>query len=71
MRLIELIDTLWNVNYPHDYLIGIAPQELIDTLWNVNVQRQNVIKSALFELIDTLWNVNMLIFAIPYVQIQN
>ena len=45
--------------------------ELIDTLWNVNVQRQNVIKSALFELIDTLWNVNMLIFAIPYVQIQN
>ena len=54
----ELIDTLWNVNYPHDYLIGIAPQELIDTLWNVNERGEQDMTVWNVELIDTLWNVN-------------
>ena len=35
--IIELIDTLWNVNYLQRYLILSALWELIDTLWNVNL----------------------------------
>ena len=35
--LLELIDTLWNVNY---FIFGNfikGDRELIDTLWNVNI----------------------------------
>ena len=32
----ELIDTLWNVNFPVPHASLIALLELIDTLWNVN-----------------------------------
>ena len=32
----ELIDTLWNVNFPPFILINQRQFELIDTLWNVN-----------------------------------
>ena len=33
----ELIDTLWNVNYPFQLATLFLPaMELIDTLWNVN-----------------------------------
>ena len=56
--LVELIDTLWNVN-PRGYytfLDGIT--ELIDTLWNVNQMLQTIALAASMELIDTLWNVN-------------
>ena len=32
----ELIDTLWNVNFADGSVHGHSPLELIDTLWNVN-----------------------------------
>ena len=32
----ELIDTLWNVNYPQYTDYTFTDIELIDTLWNVN-----------------------------------
>ena len=35
--LIELIDTLWNVNTDDSVAIKANKTELIDTLWNVNV----------------------------------
>ena len=34
--VLELIDTLWNVNWVQACPKGILPRELIDTLWNVN-----------------------------------
>ena len=34
--IIELIDTLWNVNSVFDVLASALEYELIDTLWNVN-----------------------------------
>ena len=33
---LELIDTLWNVNFSKDWFIMLLNLELIDTLWNVN-----------------------------------
>ena len=48
--ILELIDTLWNVN--EDWI------ELIDTLWNVNVKKVDTDEWEYQELIDTLWNVN-------------
>ena len=35
-RLVELIDTLWNVNMLSLVLPNLLANELIDTLWNVN-----------------------------------
>ena len=32
----ELIDTLWNVNFIKDSIRCRSGRELIDTLWNVN-----------------------------------
>ena len=34
--LVELIDTLWNVNYFSTISLNSFCGELIDTLWNVN-----------------------------------
>ena len=36
VQILELIDTLWNVNFFGDMGEGITDEELIDTLWNVN-----------------------------------
>ena len=36
VRLLELIDTLWNVNVTDATAINKMETELIDTLWNVN-----------------------------------
>ena len=36
-HLLELIDTLWNVNFCWIVLFVPANPELIDTLWNVNI----------------------------------
>ena len=36
MILLELIETLWNVNYSAANCLAVAPAELIETLWNVN-----------------------------------
>ena len=36
LRLLELIDTLWNVNFDPVSFAGLWFAELIDTLWNVN-----------------------------------
>ena len=33
---LELIETLWNVNYRFRHLWQHHPYELIETLWNVN-----------------------------------
>ena len=46
LLIIELIDTLWNVNenrgdFPHHRL-----PELIDTLWNVNLNAVNTLTIA-------------------------
>ena len=61
--VIELIDTLWNVNFG-DYRVNDSVyNELIDTLWNVNyygVTRCTDKRQG--ELIDTLWNVNWLFY---------
>ncbi len=35
--LLELIDTLWNVNDYEVFNLTKKEQELIDTLWNVNI----------------------------------
>ena len=35
--LVELIDTLWNVNKTDGFYLNIPDTELIDTLWNVNL----------------------------------
>ena len=35
-QLVELIDTLWNVNTFRKAWFSIVNIELIDTLWNVN-----------------------------------
>ena len=36
LAISELIDTLWNVNAYHGFLLPGDFSELIDTLWNVN-----------------------------------
>ena len=37
-KILELIDTLWNVNFSTISGLKVLPIELIDTLWNVNYQ---------------------------------
>ena len=37
-EVMELIDTLWNVNQITDQDNSLEAVELIDTLWNVNVK---------------------------------
>ena len=37
VSLIELIDTLWNVNLDRCQNFFVKINELIDTLWNVNL----------------------------------
>ena len=34
--VLELIDTLWNVNQESSFFDDYSIDELIDTLWNVN-----------------------------------
>ena len=58
-RIMELIDTLWNVNESEEMPEWAKKLELIDTLWNVNADRVIYLTLRLFELIDTLWNVNL------------
>ena len=36
-RYVELIDTLWNVNFIYGISVISINCELIDTLWNVNI----------------------------------
>ena len=57
-RVIELIDTLWNVNSNVTKLLFNVIIELIDTLWNVNFTHFDLYENRCVELIDTLWNVN-------------
>ena len=57
--ILELIDTLWNVNAKLIAIEGKSHRELIDTLWNVNSTRLLPLYLLLYELIDTLWNVNL------------
>ena len=59
--LIELIDTLWNVNNFITSEDTIFVLELIDTLWNVNKEILISNTQDITELIDTLWNVNTLL----------
>ncbi len=56
---VELIDTLWNVNYYKYTQETYGTMELIDTLWNVNTIKCSLKHSRKPELIDTLWNVNV------------
>ena len=39
--IIELIDTLWNVNFCEVPITNTLDKELIDTLWNVNLFRSS------------------------------
>ena len=57
-RIMELIDTLWNVNSVMLYEKFPMEKELIDTLWNVNFSDPDLDLYLKYELIDTLWNVN-------------
>ena len=42
---LELIDTLWNVNFTGFIFLMSLKRELIDTLWNVNlILRQRVLQ---------------------------
>ena len=36
LGVVELIETLWNVNVPEACTAGRGEIELIETLWNVN-----------------------------------
>ena len=57
--ILELIETLWNVNIFSPCQACIAVNELIETLWNVNEFRYaEHIEMRKKELIETLWNVN-------------
>ena len=38
---LELIDTLWNVNFTGFIFLMSLKRELIDTLWNVNNEETN------------------------------
>ena len=58
-QCIELIDTLWNVNFLLFSLLSFLFPELIDTLWNVNNENTYKHSHKVNELIDTLWNVNL------------
>ena len=58
MCILELIDTLWNVNQYIKDIIKLQYSELIDTLWNVNYFSAYFLFLLRVELIDTLWNVN-------------
>ena len=57
--VLELIDTLWNVNYTARKEFLAQMRELIDTLWNVNEFWVTLEIKPFMELIDTLWNVNI------------
>ena len=57
--VLELIDTLWNVNKYYSQKYTKNTPELIDTLWNVNFNRVFNRCLVCLELIDTLWNVNL------------
>ena len=58
IAILELIDTLWNVNLYGRNLRRCQWFELIDTLWNVNITLYVDEYCCSGELIDTLWNVN-------------
>ena len=58
--IVELIDTLWNVNVREYLKRQHLEAELIDTLWNVNYRLRVYKCLETSELIDTLWNVNNL-----------
>ncbi len=53
-----LIDTWWNVNNIHAYIINRMSVVLIDTWWNVNERTLGCHATCLAVLIDTWWNVN-------------
>ena len=56
--IIELIETLWNVNCLLEYFEYLEGKELIETLWNVNEPEEPEPEPEEPELIETLWNVN-------------
>ena len=37
MSVVELIETLWNVNFGMSYKLDESAQELIETLWRKNI----------------------------------
>ena len=55
---IELIETLWNVNFINVVMFLMKILELIETLWNVNMTYTGRWFETDEELIETLWNVN-------------
>ena len=57
-QLLELIETLWNVNEDCKYCLKLDARELIETLWNVNIIVHMHGEALEWELIETLWNVN-------------
>ena len=56
--VVELIETLWNVNESISQTDRLFKYELIETLWNVN--KLHIVSQfiLIIELIETLWNVN-------------
>ena len=58
MSILELIETLWNVNQFVRIGLQRGILELIETLWNVNWGANAYAKKRISELIETLWNVN-------------
>ena len=56
--VVELIETLWNVNENPQRASGTCTCELIETLWNVNKHGMARKLLSYSELIETLWNVN-------------
>ena len=41
--IIELIETLWNVNFMRKEYYEKIKKELIETLWNVNITRTRIL----------------------------
>ena len=60
VTVLELIETLWNVNTEQSLpLHWHHCRELIETLWNVNNKKWGGTWERIKELIETLWNVNI------------
>ena len=58
LRLLELIDTCWDVNNIARPAGSATSSELIDTCWDVNLFSSAFCMLFKLELIDTCWDVN-------------
>ena len=58
-KILEIIETYWNVNCSQAFHRLPLPVEIIETYWNVNSQGIAFATGSLVEIIETYWNVNL------------